>query len=144
MSNSIKASGTIFDKTLQGLQQSVNMRQVKHNITSANIANAETPGYHARKMDFEESLARALDLEGFGQPTNIKEGDIVKGGTSISSVTPDIYENPEGQMSNDGNTVNMEKEMVDLVDNSIMYKAAISLINKKLAALRYAATEGRS
>lgn len=135
---------SIFDKTLNGLQTSVNMRQVRHNVQSANIANAETPGYHARKMDFEGALSRALDLEGFGQSTTTHGDHISVGGGSLARVRPDVYENPEGAVSNDGNTVDLEKEMAGLAENSIMYKAALQLINKKLAALKYAATDGRS
>ena len=65
------------------------------------------------------------------------------GGKSIGKVAPDIYENPEGAMNNDGNTVDLEREMSSLAENSIMYKAALQLMNKKMAALRYAAGDGR-
>ena len=54
----------LFDKTTAALQTSINMRQMRHNLTASNIANAETPGYHAKKLDFEEALARAIDLDG--------------------------------------------------------------------------------
>ena len=46
-------------------------------------------------------------------------------------------------MNNDGNTVDLEKEMSALSENAIMYKTALQLINKKMAALKYAASEGR-
>ena len=55
---------------------------------------------------------------------------------------PDIYDNPEGAMSNDGNTVDLEREMSNLAENTLIHKAALQLINKKLAQLKYA-TEGR-
>ena len=133
----------LFDKTTSALSTSLNMRLLKQNITSSNIANAETPGYHAKKIDFEEALARALDIDGLrGMSTSSPEHFSVGGG-SMAHVRPDIYENPEGAINNDGNTVDLEKEMSNLAENSIMYKAALQLINKKLAAIRYAATEGR-
>ena len=40
---------SLFDKTTSALQTSLNMRQLRHNLTSSNIANAETPGYKAKK-----------------------------------------------------------------------------------------------
>lgn len=133
---------SLFDKTTSALQTSIGMRQIRQNITSSNIANAETPGYHAQKIDFEEALARAIDLDGLrGMSTSSPEHFSVGGKTS--KVRPDIYENPEGAMNNDGNTVDLEKEMSALAENAIMYKAALQLINKKLAALKYAASEGR-
>lgn len=133
----------LFDKTTSALSTAVNMRLLKHNVLSSNIANAETPGYHAKKLDFEEALARAIDLDGLrGMSTSDSEHFTV-GGRSPAKVAADIYENPDGAINNDGNTVDLEREMSALAENTIMYKAAIQLINKKLATLRYAATEGR-
>lgn len=126
---------SLFDKTVNGLQTSLNMRQLRHSITSSNVANAETPGYQAQKLDFEKSLERALDLEGLK--------DISAGGDYVTKVKPEIYNDPDGVINNDGNTVDMEKEMAALSENAIMYKAALQLINKKLAALKYAASDGR-
>ena len=37
----------LFDKTTDALATSLAMRQIRHNVTAANIANAETPNYHA-------------------------------------------------------------------------------------------------
>ncbi|MDG0815353.1 flagellar basal body rod protein FlgB [Bdellovibrio svalbardensis] len=136
-------SGDLFDKTTNALATSMRMRQLRHNVTSSNIANAETPGYHAKKMDFEEALGRALDMDGAnGLSTSSKEHFAV-GGVSVAKTRPDIYENPEGAVNNDGNTVDLEKEMSALSENAIMYKTALQLINKKMAALKYAAGDGR-
>ncbi len=63
-------------------------------------------------------------------------------GSGPAKVRPDIYENPEGAINNDGNTVDLEREMTALTENNILYKSALQLINKKMAALKYAATEG--
>lgn len=116
----------IFDKTLRALATSNKIREVKQSVLSANVANAETPGYHAQKVDFESELKRAL---------SINEG-------SIESVKADIYDNPEVDVSNDGNTVDLEKELSSMVENNIMYRAANQLINKKLASLKYVASDG--
>ncbi|HPI39438.1 MAG TPA: flagellar basal body rod protein FlgB [Pseudobdellovibrionaceae bacterium] len=133
----------LFDKTTQALQTSLNMRQLRHNITSSNIANAETPGYHAKKIDFEEALTRALDMEGMNSLSASSSDHFALGSVAANKIRPDIYENPDGVVNNDGNTVNIENEMSQLSENSILYKAALQLINKKMAALKYAASEGR-
>lgn len=133
----------LFDKTTNALATTLNMRQVRHNVTSSNIANAETPGYQAKKMDFEGALQRALDLDGMNSLSTSSPEHIPVGGVSVKSTRPDIYEDPEGVPGNDGNTVDVEKEMSALSENAILYKAALQLINKKMAALKYAASEGR-
>jgi flagellar basal-body rod protein FlgB len=132
----------LFDKTLGALGASANMRQLRHSITSANIANAETPGYKAKKVDFEQALQRAVDLEGFGNLTTSHGDHFSVGGGSIANARPDVYDNPDIALSNDGNTVDLEKEMATMKENTLMYRAAIQLINKKLAQLKYAASDG--
>ena len=133
---------SIFDKTMSGLQTALTMRQLKQNVTTANIANAETPGYQAKKLDFEGALERALDMDGLRTMSTSSEDHMTVGGHT-AKVKADIYNNPEGAVSNDGNTVDLEKEMSTLSENAIMYKAALQLINKKLAQLKYAASDGR-
>lgn len=137
---------SLFDKTTNALATSIAMRNIKHNVVSSNIANAETPGYHAKKIDFEEALARAIDLDGtrdIGASDNNHFSIGALKGKGVAVVRPDIYENPDGEVNNDGNTVDLEKEMSALSENAIMYKSALTLINKKLAALKYAIGEGR-
>ena len=133
---------SIFDKTMSGLQTALTMRQLKQNVTTANIANAETPGYQAKKLDFEGALERALDMDGLRTMSTSSEDHMTVGGHT-AKVKAEIYDNPEGAVSNDGNTVDLEKEMSTLSENAIMYKAALQLINKKLAQLKYAASDGR-
>lgn len=132
----------LFDKTTRALGASANLRQTRSNVISSNIANAETPGYQAKKLDFEEALGRAVQNEDSAVESGSEPGHMIMGTGAISRVKADIYENPDVAVNNDGNTVDLEREMSALAENSIMYKAVIQLINKKLAALRYAATDG--
>lgn len=136
-------SSGLFDKTTNALATSLAMRQLRHNVTSANVANAETPGYQAKKMDFEGALQRALDTDGMNSLSTSDSKHMPIGGLSITKTRPDIYEDPEGVVNNDGNSVDLEKEMSALSENAVLYKAALQLINKKMAALKYAASEGR-
>ena len=126
----------LFDNTITALDKSVDMRLVKQNLINSNIANAETPGYKAKKVDFEEALAKAIatqeKFESHRAPTS----------NQIDAISPDVYDNPDINIANDGNTVDMEREMSALAENTVLYKAAIQLINKKLAAMKYAATDG--
>lgn len=133
---------SIFDKTTDTLGASLAFRSLRHNVATANIANAETPGYKAKVVDFEDALARAIDLEGLGAQTATSPEHYALGSGAISRARADVYDNPEGNVTNDQNSVDLEREMATLQENSILYKAALQLINKKLGAIRYAATEG--
>ncbi len=132
----------LFDKTTSALNTAADMRLMRNSVTSANIANAETPGYKAKKLDFEGALSAAIDREGVGAMNTDHEDHFIVGQGSVGHLKADVYDNPDINTTNDKNTVDLEKEMANLAENTILYKAAIQLINKKLASLRYAVTEG--
>lgn len=132
----------IFDRTTDALASSMSLRSLRHNVVSSNIANAETPGYKAKVADFEDALQRAIDVESASTSQVASPDHFAIGPGAISRSRADVYDNPEVNVTNDGNTVDLEKEMATLQENSILYKAAMQLINKKLGALKYAATDG--
>lgn len=132
----------VFDKTTDALGASLNLRLLRQDVVSSNIANAETPNYKAKKVDFEEALSRAIDHEGLGKMHVSSQEHFLMGQGAISRARADVYDNPDINVTNDGNTVDMEKELSDLAENSILYKAALQLINKKLGAMKYAVSEG--
>ncbi len=133
---------SIFDKTTGALGAALNFRLQKQNLIGSNIANAETPGYHAKKIDFEDALSRALEMDGAAsmKATDVGHQPFTRG--NIEKVQADIYENPDIPINNDKNTVDLEKEMAALTENSILYKTAVELIRKKLGAMKYAASDG--
>lgn len=119
----------IFDNTLKALAMSSKMRELRQSVISANVANAETPGYKSKVVDFENALASAIKQE--GQIEN-----------KIETLKANVYDNPEAEVGLDGNSVDLEKEMAAMLENNLMYRTATQMINKKLAALKYAATDG--
>lgn len=135
-------SSGLFGKTTNALGAAINFRQLNQDVISANIANAETPGYKAKKLDFESALKRAVDTDGLYRLSTDNPNQYPVGGGGMQDVRADVYDDPNISVSNDGNTVDLEKQMSKLSQNTILYKAAIELINKKLATLAYAVTEG--
>lgn len=133
---------TLFDTTTDSLGSSINLRQLRHSLVSGNIANAETPGYKAKKVDFEAALKRAIETESIAAKQMVHPDHYSVGHGAISRLKGDVYDNPDVNVSNDGNTVDLEREMAKLAENTILYNATIQLINKKLATMRYAVTEG--
>jgi len=128
----------IDDKTIQALSASLKFRQMRQELIASNIANAETPGYKAKKIDFEEALARALDTDGElnMKVNNQKHYNI--GGGGFKNLEPEIIEDANGIISPDGNTVDRDSEMSQMVENKVMYDANVQLLNKKLGLLKYA------
>lgn len=75
----------IADRTIAVLQKSLDLRGQKQQVIAGNIANAETPGYSARKLDFEENLRNAINKPDMAaQKTHPKHFPV--GSTGISRV----------------------------------------------------------
>ncbi len=129
----------VFDRTVEALAKTLDFRTQKQTVISSNIANAETPGYQAKTIDFEDSLARALTLD--EAPMDQSAAGHMTAGGEVNSVVAEIYNNPNNVVREDGNTVNRDEEMVALAENQIMYNAAAELVKKKLALLRYSISD---
>ncbi len=121
----------LFDSTIDALNRSMDLHMQRHAVIADNIANAETPGFKAKRVDFEDSLARAIEA-----------GEQGMSGRDIASVNALISETTDSEIGQDLNTVDMDKEMAAMTKNEVQYNAATQVISKKFALLRYAITEG--
>ncbi len=105
----------VFDRTLEALSKSLDLRSQQQTLITSNIANADTPGYEAKEIDFEGSLANALEL-GDSNIARTHEGHMNAGG-EIGEVQGDIHRQVNNVIREDGNTVDRDAEMVKLVDS---------------------------
>lgn len=133
-------SGSGFDATIGALNTSLNLRLMNQNVISSNIANADTPGFKAQKMEFEGALREALGVDGnLPMETDHPEHMALK---ATDPVQPAIFDDPNGIASLDGNTVNRSEEMARMVENQALYEASTEMLKKKLGMLKYSITEG--
>jgi flagellar basal-body rod protein FlgB len=129
----------LFDTTIQVLDKVLELRSQKLQTISSNIANAETPGYARHKMEFEEQLNEAVigTSQAVTHPRHMPNSPIQQ----IGSFQANFYREKDYSGIGDGNSVNLEQEMVDLAINQIRFEAAILSINKKFNMLKYAIQE---
>src|SRR3954471_18700907 len=124
-----------FDPTIGALNTSLNLRLMNQNVISSNVANADTPGYKAKTMEFESALRDAL---GTGDNLPAAETDprhIAHHATD--PVQPEIYDDPNGVESLDGNTVDRASEMAKMAENQILFDASTEMLKRKLGMLKY-------
>ncbi len=130
------ANGTLIDNTTLLLKKTLDLRMRKQQVISSNIANAQTPGYLAKKFEFLDELNQAVANPGQGlRVTNPRH--IAGAGSTLENVQGRLTTVPDRSALGDGNTVKMEEEMVDLAQNQIMFEAAAQMLNKKLAIIKY-------
>jgi flagellar basal-body rod protein FlgB len=133
----------IDDTTVKTLLASLNFRQMRQELITSNIANAETPGYKAKRIDFEEALARAINIDKL-QNLNVTEREHFNvGGGGFNNLQPEIYQDPNGVISEDGNTVDRANEMALMTENKILYDAMVQLLNKKMGLKKYIVNSDR-
>ena len=131
----------VTNKTIEALAASLNFRQMRQELISANIANAETPGYKSKRLDFEDALSRALDVDGQESLITGDDQHFDVGSGGFSNIEPEIYDDPNGMVSEDGNTVDRDDEMAKMAENKILFDASVKLLNKKLGLLKYAISD---
>lgn len=132
----------ILDKTIGALNTTLNLRSMNQNVISSNIANADTPGYKAQKMEFEQALRDQLGVDSDLTLEGEHHDHFVP--DSTAAIEPEIYDVPNDVHSLDGNSVDRAAEMSRMAENQIMYDTSIELLRKKIGLLRYAVTDGGS
>lgn len=134
----MKISDQLFDSTVNGLGSALNFRLLKQNVHASNVANANTPGYKAQKLDFEQALHDAIDPHESNALQATRSEHFSNSAVPPDEDSPDIYENPDGVINESGNSVNMEREMAELAQNRILYNATVSMVKKKFGMMKYA------
>ena len=112
--------------------EALQLRAQRQQMLSANIANADTPGYKAVDFDFTRALRENLAGTRVTQRTTAP-GHIVA--RSASADAPSPSESDAVQPSQDGNTVDMDKERARIADNAVRYEATLKFINGQIRTL---------
>jgi flagellar basal-body rod protein FlgB len=138
----------LFDTTLKKLETSLDVRLERQNVLAGNLANVDTPGYLPRELDFDAAMARAMEPPAVAAPCASGappvEGHLSLGPAASTPAGPaEFVKVAQGSRGGlDGNGVDLDKTMVELSRNALQYGAAAKAAGKKLAILRYVATDG--
>jgi len=132
----------LFDNIINVTKKSLDLRVKRENIISASISNIDTPGYTPMDISFDEQLKELLNKD--NEEVKIEKTDKmhISDELSIDQVEGELFFDPHVSPNNDRNTVDLDQEMSKLSINSILYNAQVTVLNKKLAMLKYAATDG--
>lgn len=148
----------LFDSTLTRLERSLDVRLARHGALAGNVANSDTPGYRARDVDFKAAMGAAGSVGGVvgfaGEPAPMtalaSEPALLQPASpgAPAPATPGAMasvmaqEIPGGNPTQDGNTVDLDRTMASLAENAMQYGASTRAAQRKLAILRYAASDG--
>lgn len=134
----------MIDKLAQSLhfqQEALNLRNERQQVLAGNIANADTPHYKARDFDFSRELGRAIDAgrsSHAGLALSATSERHVAGVMSDRVATDQLLYRVPDQPSLDGNTVDMDRERAQFLDNAVRYEASLTMLNSYIQGLKSA------
>lgn len=120
-----------FDSALGIHPQALALRSQRAEILASNIANADTPGYKARDIDFKAVLANA-DLQSGSALRRTHPQHIQVASTGNSAEL--LYRTPD-QSSLDGNTVDIHREKSAFAENALRYQASLHFLSSKFKGI---------
>lgn len=106
-------------------------------LAAANVANIDTPGYKAEKMDFQSELEALAPQPDMMEPVRTDSKHIAPVEEAFSRSRSNERATEERY---DGNTVNIEQELSELLEAEIYFSAASRLISKKIGMINQAIT----
>jgi len=126
----------MFDRLTSALDfqgKALVLRAERQRTIASNIANADTPGYVARDFNFREAMTQALDPQGsasLAQPSSSaadpRHLPLNASGASLGS---NLGYAVQTQPAMDGNSVDLDRERSNFVDNSVRYESTLRFIN---------------
>ncbi|MBT9503407.1 MAG: flagellar basal body rod protein FlgB [Burkholderiaceae bacterium] len=114
--------------TLNFQTQALVLRSERQRLIASNIANADTPGYKARDMDFSRALKEATGSLGASSGMATTQAGHISPPAGARSEAQMLYGAPS-QTNLDNNSVDMDRERASFADNSIKYEATLRFIN---------------
>jgi len=127
-----------LDEYLRFNETSLNLRAQRQQLLASNIANADTPNFKARDIDFNKTLQSAMaQNDPARQPGLMKTAATHLPGTASENTIngePLLYRTVQ-QGSVDGNTVDMDVERNQFADNAIRYEAGLTMISAQIKSL---------
>ncbi len=134
----------LFGSSFKIIEKVLDFCQLRHNLLTANIANAETPNYKAYDLSFKQQLKQILDrTQPQINPVRTDPKHMSLTAQTIEDVKPTFVQISSPIPGLDGNTVDIDYQMSQLAENTIQYQVLVQTMIKKFAELRTAINEGR-
>jgi len=122
---------TGIDKSINLLEKMLDVSAIKHKVIANNIANINTPGYKKMEVSFAEQIEKVIKDTSMNKFDNFQPKIVVS------------KEDTNGTVRNDGNNVDMDKEVSSLMKNTLSYSIYTQLLAKKVDLVKSAIENSR-
>ena len=121
-----------LDEAVRFNQTALSLRGARQELLASNIANADTPGYKARDINFASALQNAMAGSPAKLPMTTSSASHLEGSAGNSILGVNVQYRRPDQPSADGNTVNMDVERAQFADNALRYEASVKFTSDEL------------
>lgn len=127
-----------IDRALDFNSKLLSLRSYRQQVLASNIANADTPGYKAKDVEFSHLLSKAMD------PVNMRKTDAqhLDGQSGSPIAGAKLMYRSTVQPSIDGNTVDMDIEQAKFSENALQYMTTLQIMNGKIQSTMLALRGG--
>ena len=130
------------------VQRSLDAAAVSHKVISNNLANVDTPGFKRSDVQFSDKLKRAMEARR-NAPQHLAAARTdsrhveFEAGADIDSIQPEVVTDVTSSLRNDGNNVDIDREVSLLAQNTVWYQTLAQITQMQFSSLRTAISEGK-
>ena len=132
----------LFRDTISLLERSLNLRSLQHRVLASNIANMDTPNYKAVELAVAEEMSKKQGSASGIQLVQTQHGHLPLKHNPSDRIKLKTARPPEFSLRGDGNTVDLDRTMGRLAENTLLYKTAAQIISQKFSGLKKAIRGG--
>lgn len=125
--------GNISDSSILLLKKGLDAAWLKQKVISSNIANAETPGYKSKIVEFDELFSNIIKSAKSPQ-------DLLK---TLENAEPDIVENNATSVKENGNNVVLDTENIEMARAQLQYQYMVRALSSQISRIKYVINEGK-
>ena len=126
----------LFEGAISVLQKSLNQASLRHSVITSNIANIDTPNYKAFEVVMEDVRQKKGGFSGTLQLVRTEPQHLNGRRQASDQVKIKASQPLPFNLRADGNTVDLDRTMGKLAENTIMYRIAAQLIRRKFQGLK--------
>jgi flagellar basal-body rod protein FlgB len=133
---------SLFDRDVMLSGKVLDLLLQRQNVISSNMANIKTPGYRARKLEFEDALQTALGLDAKGKLSRTDRAHIPSE-FSAETFSPHWEKAFKPRIVHGEDRVDLDKEMAAMAKTNLHYSALSTIIRSKFEGLKQMIVEGQ-
>jgi flagellar basal-body rod protein FlgB len=115
----------LFDPTSNLLSDMIRATTLRQRILASNLANVETPAYEAQEVAFDKVLAEA-------------QGESPGAAAALPRIQPVVRPDPDGAIRRDGNTVDLDRQMTKLAENTLWHNGLVQILVSRMNVMKAA------